>query len=161
VEPYGSGASPAASQRERLQIALDKLRVAIGELEAALCTPDADAAVLVQPHLLPAVEREVMKPREYAEHMRVDVRKVHGWIRRGMPHFLVEGRIRVRTAEADAWLVRERGGSGVGKRQGQHKKGRDGKTKAQKLRALGHGAKRLGGRSSGKAKHKRLARHRY
>jgi hypothetical protein len=155
VEANGSGLSPSGRQRERLQSALDKLRVALGELEAALCTRDADATVLMQQQALPAVEREVMKPREYAEHMRVDVRKVHGWIRRGMPHFLVEGRIRVRTAEADAWLVSERGGSRAGKRQGQHKKDGDGKAKAQKLKASGHGTKRSGCRSRGKAKRER------
>lgn len=46
----------------------------------------------------------VMKPSEYADHLRVSVRKVHSWIEQGMPHFKVEDRIRISVVEADAWV---------------------------------------------------------
>lgn len=46
----------------------------------------------------------VMKPSEYADHLRVNVRKVHAWIEQGMPHFKVEDRIRISVVEADAWV---------------------------------------------------------
>jgi len=78
------------------------LRDAIDELERAVLLALSTAPR--PPTTVPLVRRDVMKPREYAEHMRVNVRKVHGWIHSGMPHFLVEGRIRIRVADADAWL---------------------------------------------------------
>jgi len=49
--------------------------------------------------------REVMKPGEYAERMRVSVRRVHAWVESGMPHFTIEGRVRIRVKEADEWLA--------------------------------------------------------
>ncbi len=51
-----------------------------------------------------AIPREVMKPSDYAEYMRVNVRKVHSWIKKGMPHFMLEGRVRIGVGEADSWL---------------------------------------------------------
>ena len=77
------------------------MRNAVDQLERAmLLALPADPL----PTTVPLVRRDVMKPREYAEYMRVNVRKVHGWIHDGMPHFLVEGRIRIRVADADGWL---------------------------------------------------------
>lgn len=73
------------------------LRLAVDELERLLIG-STDARP-------PIVEREVMKPGEYAERMRVSVAKVHRWIKKGMPHFQIEGRVRIRVAEADGWLA--------------------------------------------------------
>jgi len=84
-----------------LAAAFDQLRRGIDELERTVLAALAGRAGPVSG--LP-VHRDVMKPREYAEHVRVNVRKVHTWIHRGMPHFLLEGRIRIRVAEADSWL---------------------------------------------------------
>ncbi len=51
------------------------------------------------------LQREVLKPGEYADRLRVSVGHVHRWIKKGMPHFKVEGRARIRVKEADAWLA--------------------------------------------------------
>lgn len=94
--------SPVDPREPALRAAFERMRDAMDELERAvllsLTTPNRTPATL------PLVRRDVMKPREYAEYMRVNVRKVHGWIRTGMPHFLVENRIRIRVADADGWL---------------------------------------------------------
>jgi len=74
------------------------LRLAVDELERLLTGDAPDARP-------PLVEREVMKPGEYADRMRVSVSKVHRWIKKGMPHFQIEGRVRIRVSEADAWLA--------------------------------------------------------
>ena len=95
--------APVDPREPALRAAFERMRDAIDELERAMLlsmTPPGNRA----PATVPLVRRDVMKPREYAEYMRVNVRKVHGWIRTGMPHFLVESRIRIRVADADAWL---------------------------------------------------------
>ncbi len=75
---------------------IQHLRLAVDELERMLVGGAEPRA--------PLVEREVMKPGEYADRLRVSVRKVHAWIKKGMPHFQIEGRVRIRVLEADAWL---------------------------------------------------------
>ena len=76
---------------------IEHLHAAIDALANALEAPRETAS-----HTAP---REVMKPSDYAEYMRGNVRKVHSWVKKGMPHFLLEGRVRIRVAEADAWLA--------------------------------------------------------
>jgi len=94
--------APGDPRESAVRAAFEHLRDAIDQLERAMLL--ALTTTSPPPTTVPLVRRDVMKPREYAEHMRVNVRKVHGWIRGGMPHFLVEGRIRMRVADADAWL---------------------------------------------------------
>lgn len=94
-------ASPIDPREPAIREAFDRLHDVLDQLERAmlLALPPSSP-----PTTVPLVRRDVMKPREYAEYMRVNVRKVHGWIRGGMPHFLVESRIRIRVSDADAWL---------------------------------------------------------
>ena len=89
------------SREAALTGAFDRFRRSIDDLERTML---ATFSGIAAPVIVPPVKRGVMKPREFAEHFRVNVRKVHAWISRGMPHFLVEGRIRIRVAEASAWL---------------------------------------------------------
>lgn len=100
--------APVDPREPAVRAAFAHLRDAIDQLERAmlLAIPTASPP----PATVPLVRRDVMKPREYAEYMRVNVRKVHGWIHGGMPHFLVEGRIRMHVADADAWLETQSAG---------------------------------------------------
>ena len=88
------------SQNQRadaLREAMDRLHAGIDALFAVLAA-NAEPAVA-------GSRLEVMKPSDYADYMRVPVRKVHAWVKKGMPHFLVEGRVRLRARDADAWLT--------------------------------------------------------
>jgi len=87
---------PADDASAAARALIQHLRLAVDELERILVGGAEPRA--------PLVEREVMKPGEYADRLRVSVRKVHGWIKKGMPHFEIEGRVRIRVREADAWL---------------------------------------------------------
>ncbi|MBI5535549.1 MAG: hypothetical protein HY898_22655 [Deltaproteobacteria bacterium] len=92
-----------STRSEAIREAAAHLHAAIDALAKALDVT-SDKPIGVTP-------REVMKPSDYAEYMRVNVRKVHSWIKKGMPHFLLEGRVRIRVKDADAWLE-ERAGAG-------------------------------------------------
>lgn len=91
-----------------IRLAIVRLRAALDDLERAAFGETEEHGSREPAITLPLVRRDVMKPREYAEYMRVNVRKVHSWIKQGMPHFLLEGRIRLRVKEADAWLESRR-----------------------------------------------------
>lgn len=90
--------NPRTDRAEAIQSALKHFHAGIDALAAVLAAPE-------QPVCEP-VRREVMKPSDYADYMRVSVRKVHSWVKKGMPHFLLEGRVRIRATEADAWQAR-------------------------------------------------------
>ena len=101
-EPF-PGAAAQDSREVSIRAAFQQVHDALDALERTILLVSPQR--VSQPSAtLPLVQRDVMKPREYAEYMRVNVRTVHAWITRGMPHFLVESRIRIRVAEADAWL---------------------------------------------------------
>lgn len=92
-------------QAEAARALIENLRNAVDHLERLL----TGRSNVVQP--TPG-EREVMKPGEYADRMRVTVDMVHAWVKKGMPHFQIEGRVRLRVAEADAWLLKNRDAEG-------------------------------------------------
>jgi hypothetical protein len=100
----GENSQPIDADRiAALRAAFVHLRLALDGLERAL-VGSSDAR---ESGALPLPEREVMKPGEYADRVRVSVRKVHRWIERGLPHFAIEGRVRIRVKEADAWLAEQ------------------------------------------------------
>jgi len=84
-----------------LRAAFVHLRLALDDLERVL----TGSSGVSGPVGFAFGGREVMKPGEYAERMRVSVRRVHAWVESGMPHFTIEGRVRIRVKEADQWLA--------------------------------------------------------
>ncbi len=93
-----SNEAPGSEKTAAARALINHLRLAVDELETLLIGGAAEPRP-------PLVEREVMKPGEYADRMRVSVSKVHRWIKKGMPHFQIEGRVRIRVSEADAWIA--------------------------------------------------------
>ena len=88
---------PQIARSEAIRAAAKHMHAAIDAFAAAFDVSDEKP--------LGVTPREIMKPSDYAEYMRVNVRKVHSWIKKGMPHFLLEGRVRIRVKEADGWLA--------------------------------------------------------
>jgi hypothetical protein len=96
--------SKASKIRDPRNARSEAIRAAAEHLHAAI---DALAKVLdaSSEKSLDVAPREIMKPSDYAEYMRVNVRKVHSWIKKGLPHFLLEGRVQSRVKDADGWLA--------------------------------------------------------
>lgn len=93
------GTRPVTREEARvaaIEEVLKHLRAAVDGLGHLLREQGSPTACIPLPR--------VMRPSEYADHLRVNVRKVHSWIEQGMPHFKVEDRIRISVAEADAWV---------------------------------------------------------
>ena len=57
----------------------------------------------------PAAPPKYAPPAEYADRLRVSERSIRKWQRRGLPVVRIGSVVRVRVAEADAWL--EEGGA--------------------------------------------------
>jgi hypothetical protein len=100
-DPIGPTELTGEERVSALRAAFVHLRLALDDLERVF----TGSSGAIGPVGFAFGEREVMKPGEYAERMRVSVRRVHAWVENGMPHFTIEGRVRIRVKEADEWLV--------------------------------------------------------